>query len=136
MSARTLTKARIILIPSEDIRTVFETDGDFAKSIVSELAGCYRESVKNMKNVKLRTSVERLANYLLKHMQKQGEQDRLTLEVEKRKLASFLGMTPENLSRAFASLKSQGVIVNGQDVVLNDPEVLVRFARPDPLIDS
>ena len=89
-----------------------------------------------MKNVKLRTSVERLANYLLKHMQKQGEQDRLTLEVEKRKLASFLGMTPENLSRAFASLKSQGVIVNGQDVVLNDPEVLVRFARPDPLIDS
>jgi len=136
MSARTLTKTRIIMIPSEDIRRVFETDSDFAKSIVTELASCYRESVKIMKTIKLRTSVERLANYLVKHAARQGNGDGVTLTIEKKKIASYLGMTPENLSRAFASLKSHGVSVNNENVTLTDPEKLARFSRPDPLIDG
>ena len=136
MSARTLTKSRIIMIPSEDIRAVFETDGIFAKSIVTELASCYRASVKNMKNIKLRTSVERLANYVVMQAEQQAATNQVTLPIEKRKLASFLGMTPENLSRAFSSLKNHGVEVSGDTIHLLDLEKLTRFARPDPLIDT
>ena len=45
-------------------------------------------------------------------------------------------MTPENLSRAFASLSSQGVVVHGPEVTLTRPEALERLARPTPLIDN
>lgn len=136
MSARTLTKSRIVMIPSEDIREVFEHDSDFAKAIVTELASCYRDSIRNTKNIKLRTSVERLANYIVKHHAKAGGNGSFTLDVEKKKLASFLGMTPENLSRAFAALKNHGVEVSGASILLADLDDLVAYARPYALIDD
>ena len=36
-----------------------------AQAMIEELAGSYRFMVKTVKNQKLRTAVERLANYLL-----------------------------------------------------------------------
>ena len=135
MSARTLKKSRIIMIPSEDVRSVFQQDLVFARAIVTELAGCYRASIKNTKNLKLRTSKERLANYLLKLHHRNGSA-KFELLYEKRILASYLGMTPENLSRAFRSLAEYGVQVDGQVVQLADAAALAGFAKPDNLIDG
>ena len=136
MSARTLQKSRAIMIPSEDIRRVFSSDPDFARSIVSELAGCYRASVKDAKNVKLRTSLERLANFILRQHTQLGGPAQFDLKFEKRRIASFLGMTPENLSRAFSSLQGHGVEVKGETIFISNLEALRAFAHPDPLIDS
>ena len=58
------------------------------------------------------------------------------LNSEKRRLASFLGMTPENLSRAFKALEPYGVAVNGHQIEIKDPEELARFAKPNHLIDD
>lgn len=135
MSARTLEKSRIILLPSEDVRQVFEKDGAFARAIVTELSQCYRAVVKNTKNLKLRTSLERLANYLLRQMGRTGS-SAFDLLMEKRRLASFLGMTPENLSRAFKGLEPYGVRVDGNHIKITDTEELMRFAKPSPLIDD
>ena len=135
MSARTLQKSRVIMIPSENVRAVFRTDPDFAMAIVDELSRCYRATIRNMKNLKLRTSLERLANYLLKLHRRQGQGLELELPIEKRRLASYLGMTPENLSRGFNHLKPYGVQVSGQNVVITDLDTLIKFARPDSLID-
>lgn len=136
MSTRTLTKSLIVMIPSEDVREVFETDCVFAKSIVRELAASYHEAVRHAKNIKLRTSVERLANYLISNHAVAGNTGTFALEVEKKKLASFLGMTPENLSRAFAALKKHGVSVSGSTITVSDHTKLNTFARPTYLIDG
>lgn len=136
MSARTLTKSRLIMIPSADVREAFESDPEFAKAIVEELAGCYRKSVKQAKSNKLRTSTERLANYLLRQSQKAGGASSFELPQEKKRLAAYLGMTPENLSRSMSSLREQGVECKGQKIRLNDVAALTEFAKPDPLIDS
>ena len=136
MSARTLEKSRIIMIPSDDVRAAFEADSDFAKAIVAELAICYRQSVKTAKNLKLRSSRERLANYILQQHRESGEPGKVELKVEKKKLAAFLGMTPENLSRSFVSLAVHGLQVDGQTVRITNAGALRRFARPNPLIDS
>jgi CRP/FNR family transcriptional activator FtrB len=135
MSARTLQKSRIIMIPSENVREVFATDPDFALAIVDELSRCYRATIRNMKNLKLRTSIERLANYILKQHHRQGDLLEYQLPIEKRRLASYLGMTPENLSRAFNNLKPHGVAVNGQNISITDLKALIDFAKPDALID-
>lgn len=135
MSGRTMEKSRIALIPSQDVREVFATDGAFAQAIVSELAQCYRSVVKNAKDLKLRTSLERLANYLLRQSQTSGT-PAFDLTIEKRRLASFLGMTPENLSRAFKGLEPHGVGVSGNRISITDPEALTGFAKPSPLIDD
>lgn len=135
MSARTLEKSRIALIPSQDVRAVFAEDSAFAQAIVAELAQCYRAVVKNTKDLKLRTSLERLANYLLRQQERTGSLE-FDLTMEKRRLASFLGMTPENLSRAFKGLEPYGVKVAQNHIVITDLEDLTRYAKPNPLIDD
>ena len=72
MSARTLEKSRIVLIPSKDVRAIFDADSNFARAIVTELAQCYRSVIKSQKDLKLRTSLERLANYLLRQQKRAG----------------------------------------------------------------
>ena len=136
MSARTLEKSRIILIPSEDVRAAFDADGDFARAVVRELAQCYRSVVKAQKDLKLRSSLERLANYLLRQQKRAGGDVAFDLPHDKRRLASFLGMTPENLSRAFKSLQNYGVAVDGTCITINDQSDLETLARPSPLIDD
>ena len=136
MSARTLEKSRIILIPSQDVRAIFDADHNFARAIVTELAYCYRSSVKKTKDLKLRTSLERLANYLLRQQKRSGSGDEFDLQTEKRRLASYLGMTPENLSRAFRALGPYGVMVSGNRVTITDQKDLEKFAKPNPLIDD
>ncbi len=136
MSARTLEKSRIVLLPSKDVRSVFDVDTNFARSIVTELAQCYRSVIKNTKDLKLRTSLERLANYLLRQQKHADGAAQFELPTEKRRLASFLGMTPENLSRAFKGLQEHGVTVQGQRVIITDPKRLTAFAKPNPLIDD
>ncbi len=136
MAARTMTKARIVLIPSEDVRAAFDADITFARAIVTELAQCYRSVVKTSKDLKLRSSLERLANYLLREQRRVGGGPAFDLPFDKKRLASLLGMTPENLSRAFKSLQAYGVVTEGARVTIGDQGDLERFAKPNSLIDG
>lgn len=133
MSARTVEKSRIVLLPSADVRAVFAADQVFARAVVSELAQAYRGVIKHTKDLKLRSSVERLANDLLR--QADGR-TAFELHGDKRRLAAFLGMTPENLSRAIRALRAYGVQVDGARVRMSDPEALRQLAKPSPLIDD
>jgi CRP/FNR family transcriptional activator FtrB len=136
MSARTMEKSRIALIPSADVRAVFDADGNFARAIVAELATCYRSVIKSQKDLKLRNSLERVANFLLRQQKRAGGKAVFDLDFEKRRLASVLGMTPENRSRAIKGLRSHGVMVDGIRVTVTDQEALEGFAMPNPLIDD
>lgn len=136
MSGRTLEKSHILMIPAGNIRDTFAADDQFARAIVHELSGRYRTMVKALKNHKLRTSVERLANYLLFLHGQQGASGSLELPVDKRTVAAQLGMTPENLSRAFRTLGPYGVDVQGATIALTKPGDLETLAKPTPLIDD
>lgn len=142
MSARTCTSSRLLMIPSENIRNAFRDDDGFARAIVEDLANTYRGAIKEQKNLKLRTAVERLANRLLQFHQENakidqsGSNDTFELPYGKRTLASLLGMTPENLSRAFNTLKPYGVEVKGANIQLTDLAALRTLAKENPLIDN
>ncbi len=135
-SARTLTEAQILMIPAAAVRAVFDRDAAFARAIVGELALRYRDMVRALKDQKLRTSAERLANWILEADRQQGGSGRIQLPHDKRTLASRLGMTPENLSRNLASLAAHGVAGSGREIVIADRDALRRWAKPDPLIDG
>ena len=136
MSARTLVRSRIILIPSDELRAIFRRDSGFAVSVIDELAACYRAVVRNAKGLKLRNSRERVASYFLRQSRLLGDAPSYTLPVEKRLLASYLGMTPENLSRTLKTLEAHGVKIDGMRVIITDRAKLTALARPDTLIDG
>lgn len=136
MSARTIDRSRILMIPVSDLRVAFRRDTEFAVSVVTDLAGAYRASVRHAKGLKLRNARERVAAYLLRQSRLQGHVASFVLPIEKRYLASYLGMTPENLSRTLKSLELAGVKVDGARVIITDRAGLTDLARPDPLLDG
>ncbi|WES32001.1 cyclic nucleotide-binding domain-containing protein [Varunaivibrio sulfuroxidans] len=136
MSARTIEKSHILMIPSVDVRAAMHACTAFSHAIMAELASCYRGVIKNTKNLKLRNATERLANYLLYCNETQGGHGVVTIDIEKRILASILGMSPENQSRAFSALKGHGVEVSGNKVRLTNIARLKRLAKPSPLLDD
>ncbi|MEX6507600.1 helix-turn-helix domain-containing protein [Jiella sp. M17.18] len=135
-SARTVEASRILMIPSASVRRAMDADPAFMAAVVAELATAYRSVVKDLKSQKLRTGAERLANWLLRLEREQNGQGHVEIDVEKRQLAARLGMTPENLSRAFAALKAHGAAVRGMRVEFTDRAALAAFAQPDPLVDD
>lgn len=135
-SARTLEKSQVLMIPAESVRAALGADAAFTRAVITELSRGYRSAVKAVKNQKLRSGAERLANWLLREEAAQGGSGLVALAFEKRTLSSLLGMTPENLSRAFAALKAHGVTTDGPRVHILDRAALVLFARPNPLIDT
>lgn len=136
MSARTLESSRLLLIPASDLRAAFRRDPEFAFSVIGELAGAFRAMARQAKNLKLRDSRERVAAYLLSQSNMAQSASQFMLQVEKRMVASYLGMTPESLSRALKGLEIHGVSVKGQIVTLVDLPALMRFCPPDILIDG
>jgi len=136
MSARTMEKSRIIMIPSEDLRATFRSDPQFAMSAITELANCYRSVVRHAKNLKLRNSRERVAAYILRQSNQAGGVASFNLETEKRLLASYLGMSAENFSRAAKALQSDGVVMDGMRIIITDKMALEAVAGADVLIDS
>jgi CRP/FNR family transcriptional regulator, transcriptional activator FtrB len=136
MSARTMVNSNVLMIPAEAVREIFSRDSGFARAVVSELALRFRDMVRALKNEKLRTGTERLANWILQTDAHGGYTGRLILPFEKRMLASLLGMTPENLSRGFATLAEHGVTTEGQAIIIRDRLKLQRLARENPLIEE
>jgi CRP/FNR family transcriptional activator FtrB len=136
MSARTLTSSRILLVPAALVREVVKQDCALMQATMRELALAYRDMVRALTDMKLRQSAERLGNLLLQQERRQGGNGAVQLKAEKRLLASLLGMTPENLSRAFAVLGQHGLEVDGALVTIGDRTALEAFSRPDPVKDD
>jgi len=135
-SARTVERSRVLMIPAESVRQAMAADRAFMTAIVGELALCYRNLVKDIKNQKLRSGAERLANWILRANSRSETDGVVKLRVGKRALAARLGMTPENLSRAFNTLRPYGVEVNGPEIRILNLADLTGFAKPHPLIDD
>jgi CRP/FNR family transcriptional regulator, transcriptional activator FtrB len=123
-SARTLTPARILMIPAATVRDIFGRDAAFARAMVNELADRYRSVIHLLKDQKLRTGTERLAGWILAEERRQGGRGRIRLTHDKRTLSALLGMTPENLSRNLATLSSHGVGGNGREILISDRKAL------------
>ena len=94
--------------------------------------------MRNTKNLKLRTSVERprelspAAAGPGRRRRGQGSE----LPHEKRLIASLSRHDPENLSRTFGTLRPYGVLVEGARVRISLADDLRKLAKPSPLIDD
>jgi CRP/FNR family transcriptional activator FtrB len=127
MSARTLMASRVMLIPARLLREMVTSDLALMQATMNELALGFREMVSALKNLKLRASTERLAKLLLEQDLHQDREGLVTLNTEKRLIASLLGMSPESLSRSFAALTSHGVNSQGSVIHITDRSALEHF---------
>lgn len=135
-SARTLAESRVLLIPAQRVRAIFDQDVAFARIVARELAFAYRSSIKKLKGYMARSSVERLANWILTEAGRDAAQGNIVVPFDRGTLASHIGTTRENLSRSLALLTEHGVRIRGREIVIDRKELLEAFARPQRFIDD
>jgi CRP/FNR family transcriptional activator FtrB len=86
ISARTLASSRLVVVPTEVIRELIETDLAFARQAARELASDYHLVIADFKDSRLRTTIERLADWMLRSDLKAGGSGRFAMSYDKRTL--------------------------------------------------
>jgi CRP/FNR family transcriptional regulator, transcriptional activator FtrB len=140
LSARTLESSELIVVPTPLVVELFGQDPGFACALAHELAGECHGIIEDFKCQRMRTTIERVARWMLRSDEEGGGTGRIVIPYDKRILASYLGMAPEHLSRSFSALASAGVVVHGRHVTLKDRAALsaaaganwTRPIRPNP----
>jgi CRP-like cAMP-binding protein len=127
---------RAILIDGAGLRALLHEEPTLASALLRAEAMDFRSLVLQVCDLKLRTTAQRLGYYLLELApDKTSNTATLRLPFDKRLLAARLGCRQENLSRAFATLREQGVETRGARVVLHDiprlRDYAVAFDGPD-----
>ena len=113
--------SRAILIDGSGLRAMVHDEPSLASALLLAEAMDFRALVLQVCDLKLRTTAQRLGYYLLELApDKTSNSATLRLPFDKRLLAARLGCRQENLSRAFATLREQGVETRGARVVLHD----------------
>jgi CRP/FNR family transcriptional activator FtrB len=128
MSGGTLDRTQLMSVPLETIHRLIDVDPAFARAITSELVRDLRETIETCKKQRLRTTLERLAEWILRADQDAGSNGHFIIPHDKRILASYLGMEAESLSRNLASLAAVGVVVRGREISITDRAPLARLA--------
>ena len=136
LRARVLEEAHLLMIEAETFRRGVAADHALCLAVLACQAAQFRRQVKHAKNVRLRSAEERVGTYLLKLVEGAPAGATAKLPVEKRLVASKLGMTRETLSRIFASLSRHGVRVEGDLVSLDDADAARARFQLDSLIDG
>ncbi|HEY3847181.1 MAG TPA: cyclic nucleotide-binding domain-containing protein [Acetobacteraceae bacterium] len=136
MTARTVSAAHLLLIDVDGLHALLARNVGLSNALLRAEALNFRALVRQVQDLKLRTAAQRLGCYLLAL----GDAANATtakfrLPFDKRLLAARLGCRQENLSRAFATLRSVGVETHGSRVVLHDIPALRDFAVPDEQAD-
>ena len=134
MSARVLTGATVLAVPAASFLDKLETRFDIITHMLSTMSFRLRMLVRQIAELKLKTTAQRLGSFLLS--QAEAEEGRVTLRFpyDKRLVADELGMKPESLSRALAKLGKLGVESRPDNsVVIADIERLREFCVEDDM---
>jgi CRP/FNR family transcriptional regulator, transcriptional activator FtrB len=111
------------------LRQSVEGRAGLARSFLGGALREAQEQAQDIRSLKLQSSPQRLAAYLLGLITDPNESPaRIVLPFEKRRLAARVGCAEENLARAFAALRSIGVVTERSVVIARDVPALRAFA--------
>ena len=133
LRARVLNEAHLVMIQADGFRHAVAADHSLCLAVLACQAAQFRRQVRLAKNVRQRSAEERVGCYLL-DLAMAGQPVRLPLE--KRLIASQLGMTRETFSRTLATVARHGLRVEGDVVTITNIDAATARFHLDPLIDG
>lgn len=134
MSGRVLTGATVLAIPAASFLAKLEPRFDIITQMLSGLSFRLRMLVRQIAELKLKTTAQRLGSFLLSMTEAEEGRVVLRFPYDKKLVADELGMKPESLSRALSKLAPLGVDSRPDNsVVIADVEQLREFCAEDEL---
>jgi len=110
--AEALQNTSICLIKQDDLHKYLLEYPQISLKILSEVTMRLKESEKQTTQVAIENVESRLISFLAECAEKGSDNSpTITLPMSKKDLASYLGTTPETISRKFTSLEQHGLIL-------------------------
>lgn len=128
-SAEAASPLRALKIDSGRFLKAMETEPGLGAAMLGSVVSHTERLFEEIASLKLMSAPRRLADFLVRHAPLGARAANVVLPYEKTLLAGRLGMTPETLSRALATLRKLGVDVERDHVAIADLPVLAAFAR-------
>lgn len=136
LRARVLDASRLVMIQADAFRDAVAMDHALSLALLACQAAQFRRQVKHAKNLQLRSAEERVGCYLLALIESAVPGEPVKFPLEKRLIASQLGMTRETFSRTLSSMTRHGLRIDGDAVHVEDIEVARSRFHLDPLLDG
>lgn len=109
--AEALQNTSICLIKQEDLQTYLIKHPQISLKILSEVTMRLKNSEKQTTQVAIENVESRMITFLAENVEEgSGNSPTVILPMSKKDLASYLGTTPETISRRFTSLEQHGLI--------------------------
>lgn len=112
--------ARLLVVPRSGFLRQLERNPALCRSLLASLSVRLHGFVKQIEQISHRSTVKRLAAFLLRLTDVDEGAAIVTLPMDKTLVAARLGMQPESLSRSFARLRRHGVETKGGEVHVRD----------------
>jgi CRP/FNR family transcriptional regulator, anaerobic regulatory protein len=108
--AEAMLHTSICMIKREDLQELIEKHPTIALKLLSEFSNRLEESEKQATRFSTETVETRIAIFLLESLDPDSQSNMITLPMSKKDLASYLGTTPETISRKLAEFEEKGLI--------------------------
>ena len=130
-TAEAVSEARVARIPANHIVRCIRQSPDIALGMIASASQHMHHLIQQVEQLKAQSGVQRVAEFLASLSLAEQGHCAVALPYDKLLIAGQLGLTPESLSRAFARLRSIGVVVDASHVVVRDVAKLRQLANDD-----
>lgn len=140
-NAETLLKSHLFFLPRQRFIDLIGANPSLAINMLGVMSMRLREFAFQIESLSLKEVPGRLAGYLLYLAKDQNRsphtrENQVTLTISKGQLASLLGTIPETLSRIFAKMSQQNLIlVKGKEIDLIDMAGLEALSETGKLME-
>ena len=119
----------MLVIPGDPFIRHLSENGEIALSVLAAMSRRLRALVRQVEQLKLKSTTERVADFLVKLAPEGQGRVVVRLPMEKALIAGRLGMQPETFSRALAKLRRYGVACSGPEIAIEEIGTLRRVAQ-------
>jgi CRP-like cAMP-binding protein len=130
-TAESVSTARVGRIPADHLVRCIRGSPDIALAMIASISQHMHHLIQQVEQLKAQSGVQRVAEFLASLSLAEHGHCAVALPYDKILIAGRLGLTPESLSRAFARLRTIGVIVDNSNVIVSDVAKLRRLASDD-----
>jgi CRP-like cAMP-binding protein len=110
VSVSALTNAELLVLYRHDFLRFTSVNPSFCMSLLAHLARRLRECIDQVETLGRQGAISRVAHGLLSLVTVKGGETTATLPFTQAEFAQVLHITPENLSRALAKLRRNGLV--------------------------
>jgi CRP-like cAMP-binding protein len=131
VSAQVIAESRLLIIPADGFLRHLRGSTELCFKVMAAMARRLQGLVQQLESVSSRTTLQRLALFLLRLCESEHGPCRIKLPLDKNLIAARLGMQPETLSRGLGKLRRAGVESDGGTLWVSDTARLRQIATQD-----